>query len=76
MRQMLPDLLRDEWHKRVNQAQRTVQNVSQYRLGLGFGRRIIAVQRELRELDVPVAQIIPNEVIQEPAGLAVLVRVN
>ncbi|MNE74870.1 hypothetical protein D3C80_1709780 [compost metagenome] len=73
---MLPDLLGNERHERVNEAQRAVEHVSEHRLGFGFGSRIRTVQRQLRELDIPVAQIIPDEVVQQTAGLAVLVRVN
>ncbi|MNR62829.1 hypothetical protein D3C85_1849570 [compost metagenome] len=60
----------------MNQAQRTVQHIGKHRLGLGFGSCIRTIKRQLRELDIPVTEIIPNEVVQETAGLTVLVRVN
>ncbi|MNC62432.1 hypothetical protein D3C75_1124530 [compost metagenome] len=60
----------------MNQAQRTVKHIGQHRLRLGFGSSVLSIQCKLGELDVPVAQIIPNEVVQEAACLTILVRVN
>ncbi|MNC31560.1 hypothetical protein D3C75_798850 [compost metagenome] len=76
MRQMLPDFLRNKRHKRMDQAHRAVEYISKYGLCLRFGCGIRSVKRQLRELDIPVTQIVPNEVVQLAAGLAELVRVN
>ena len=65
MRQMLPDLFLDKRHERMNQAHGLIQHISKNRLCLLLRRRICHhISDSLAELDVPIAQIIPDEIIQ------------
>ncbi|CDN46068.1 Uncharacterized protein BN871_KJ_00010 [Paenibacillus sp. P22] len=76
MRQMLPDFLADERHERMDQALRPVQHVGEHGLRRLFGVGILTVQIQLGNLDVPVAQIVPDEIVQQAACFAEVVGVD
>jgi hypothetical protein len=61
----LPDLLRDEWHQRVQQAQRHLEHLEQRapRAALPGSARGRRLQHGLRELEVPVAELVPHELV-------------
>ncbi|MNP84897.1 hypothetical protein D3C76_1844100 [compost metagenome] len=43
---------------------------------LSFGNRIFAVERQFSELNIPIAQVIPDEVVQLPACLPKFISIN
>ncbi len=72
MRQRAPDRLRHERHERVEQTQEGVQRLDERPPGrFAVGRRQAGVgQSDLRELDAPVAELIPDGFVLDPRGLA------
>ena len=63
MRQRLPDLLGDERHERMQQFEGVAQDIDQNLAGnLGLGA--ILPQAGFDQLDIPVAEDIPDEVVQ------------
>ena len=67
--QVLPDLLGDEGHERVEEPQDAVERVGEH----GLGRRVPFAQPDLGELDVPVAELVPDEMVDEIGRLVELV---
>ena len=67
--QVLPDLLGDEGHEGMEQLQDAVEGVGQH----GLGRRVALAQADLGELDVPVAELVPDEMVDEVGRLVELV---
>jgi hypothetical protein len=63
-----PELLGDEGGDRVQEPQQHVQDVPQHGAG-GLGLRTAPGERHLGELDVPVADLIPGEVVEHVAEL-------
>ena len=64
-----PDLLRDVRHVRVEQAQARVEDVDEH----GQRRCLVAgAQADLGDLEVPVAELVPEELLDLAAGLAQL----
>ena len=61
---LAPDLFGNKRSKGVHQLQYLFQNVSQYRQSPGFFRRRISVQRGLCQLDIPIAKIAPDKIVQ------------
>ena len=58
-RSALPELLGDERHERVEQPQAVVEHVGEH-----AQRPLVAgVEAHLRHLDVPVAELVPEEVL-------------
>ena len=68
-RQVLPDLLGDEGHERMEEPQDAVEGVGQD----GLGRAVAFPEPDLGELDVPVAELVPDEVVDEVGRLVELV---
>src|SRR4051812_48934998 len=62
-----PEFFCDEGHERMEQLQNAVEHPRRRVAGLGFFGFIIAVQYRLDEFDVPVAENVPNEVLNRPA---------
>ena len=63
MRQMLPEVFRDEWHERMEQCQHAGQGVHEDILGDFSIRIVLAIETALRRFDVPVTEIVPCEVV-------------
>ena len=57
----LPNLLSNERHKGMQQAQDTLQDMGQRRQGRGFAA---VANPDLRHLDVPVAVVVPDELVE------------
>ena len=69
--QPLPDLLGDEGHEGMQEAQRSFQRGEQRRLrARAFGRRLLAVERGLGQLDGPIAQLVPDEAVDAARRVA------
>ena len=67
-RDPLPDVLRDERHHGVQRAQRGLEHVQQH-LGRLLGQRaVVTVQQRLAQLQVPVAELVPHEVVERLAA--------
>jgi hypothetical protein len=66
-REERPDLLGDVRHQRVQQAQRAVEAEQQRRRD-GGPVGLLVVQPRLRELEVPVAELGPEEVVEVERG--------
>ena len=71
---MLPDLFRHERHEGMQQPQRAVQHRAQD-LRRALGLRGVA-QLDLGDLQIPVAVLRPDEVVDLPPRLAELVLVD
>src|SRR5450830_474065 len=69
-RQALPDFLGDERHERMRQAQGHFQHAHQGATGaaLAFDRRVFVPQHRLGEFQVPVAILVPDELVQGLGG--------
>jgi len=62
--QVLPDLLRDVGHERVQQAQADAQHLTQRFLGGGAASRVLgAKDARLDGFEVPVAEFAPEELL-------------
>src|SRR5216683_144158 len=61
---MLPYFFGNKGHDRVQQVDNPTQDPSRGGLGLGPSRRVLALQDGLSELDIPVAEGAPYEVVQ------------
>ena len=72
----LVDLLRDEGHEGMQQLQDLRQHVQQHLLGADGRVGVIPVQAGLGQLDVPVAEGVPDEVVDLGGGHAQLVLVE
>ena len=62
--EMLPDLLGDKGHDRVQQMDDPPDDPGRRRLRLGARRRILALQDRLCELEIPVAEGAPHELVK------------
>ena len=69
-RQALPDFFGDERHERVRQAQRHFQHAHQGATGaaLALDRRVFVPQHRLGQFQVPVAILVPDELVQGLGG--------
>ncbi|MNW57083.1 hypothetical protein D3C74_348590 [compost metagenome] len=74
MWQMLPDLFGDVWHKRMNQAHRLIQHISQHGLCFLLGNRIFPIEGQFSKLNVPITQVIPDKVIQHTTCFPKFIR--
>jgi len=74
--QHAPDLLGDEGGERVEQFQGGLQDLQQYPPGLGLGGRILAVEVALDPLQVPVAELMPDELVEGRGGVVEAVFVQ
>ena len=63
VRKRLPDLLRDERHERVQELERLDEDIAEDVLCVLARGLILAVEAVLRQLDEPVAVVVPDEVI-------------
>ena len=72
----LPDLLGDERHERVQEAQRLIKDIDQNLLRGKLTLFVLAVKTRLRELNIPVAVGVPDEIINLAGRNADLVRVE
>ena len=63
MRKRLPDLLRDERHERVQELERLDEDIAEDVLCVLARGLIVAVEAVLRQLDEPVAVVVPDEVV-------------
>src|SRR5471030_189946 len=65
-RDALPDFFGDEWHERVRQTQSDFQHTNQGAAGaaLAFNRGVFVPQHRLGEFQVPVAILVPDELVQ------------
>ena len=76
VRQGLPDLLGDERHERVQELENVRQDIQQHLLRAAGAGLVAAVEAGLRELDIPVAVRVPDEVVDLRRGDADLVLVE
>ena len=74
--QSLPDLLGDEGHEGVQQLEHVGEDVAQNLLGPDLAVLVVALEAGLGQLDIPVAVVIPNEVVDLLRGHAQLVLVH
>ena len=63
LRQICPDLFCDIRHERVEQAEHILQDFDQDCSGYLFIFFIVAVQSALDDLDVPVAELVPDQIV-------------
>ena len=63
MRQRLPDLLGDKRHERMQKLEYLNKDIQQDALSALLCRLVVAVETRLCKLNVPVAVIVPNEVV-------------
>ena len=68
----VPDLLGDERDERVEEPQHPVQHVDEHRARGVTALGVRALQRGLGELDVPVAEGVPGELVEGRGGLGEL----
>src|SRR6266700_8415498 len=61
---MLPYFFGNKGHDRMQQVDNPTQDPSRGGLGLGPSRRVLALQDGLSELDIPVAEGAPYEMVQ------------
>ena len=71
-----PQLLGDERHERVQQLQDLVQHPGRGGARLGLGRLVLAVQHRLDQLEVPVAERAPRELVDGAGRLVELVGLD
>ena len=76
MRQCLPDLLGDERHEGMNDAEDAVQDVQKDFLNIFLCFLVISVQSGLAQFDIPVAVGIPDEIIDLAGGNAQLEMIH
>ena len=67
--QALPEFLGDEGHEGVQQPQGVVQHLQQHRQRRGAGA---GLEADLGQLDIPVAELAPDEIMDGAFGLAEL----
>ncbi len=67
--QRRPQLVGDERHQRMDQPEQLVEHVPEDAAGQVRRGLVGAVQRRLGQLQVPVAELIPGEVVQDLADL-------
>ena len=75
MRHALPDLLREERHEGVQQAKRALQDVREdilCRLLRPLARRIFIIEPRFCQLDVPVAELAPDKLVDHAPRFAQL----
>ena len=69
-RDRLPQLLGDERHERMREPQRRLELAHQHRARAARRRRVVgrfgALQLDLRALEVPVAVLVPDELVERP----------
>ena len=75
--QALPEFLRHEGHVRMQKPQAGIEDVDEDGPRVGVAGRgpsalLVATQAHLRHLDVPVAVLVPEEVVDALAGLVQL----
>ncbi len=63
MRQRLPDFFRDVRHKRVQESLRCCSSSDEDTAGAVCALFVRAVHADLCKLDIPIAEIVPDEVI-------------
>ena len=63
-RELLPYLLGNKWHDWVEQVDNAAQDPSRCGLRLGARCRVLPLQDRLRELQVPVTEGAPDEVVK------------
>ncbi len=68
-----PQLLGDEGHEGMEQAGDAVERPGDGRPRLVLGRAVLAVQHRLGELEIPVAEEVPDEAVEHRRGLVELV---
>ena len=73
--QRRPQLLGDERDHRVQQPQQLVQHVPEHPAG-GLGGRAALGEHRLGQLEVPVADLVPGEVVERVADLGELERLE
>src|SRR5260370_33661325 len=62
--QLLPDLFGDERHEGVKQSQNLIERVDENGLGPKAGGLVLAVEGALGELEVPVTELVPEELVE------------
>ena len=60
----------------MNQTLRVIEHIGENRLGCFLRRFICAIQAKLAEFDVPVAEIVPDKVIQQTTRFTELIAVD
>ena len=74
MRQFLPDFLRQERHKGMQKAHRTLEYRAQdIECHIARARVLLVIEARLRQFDVPVAELAPQELVNHAACFAELV---
>src|SRR6478752_3980217 len=66
----LPELLGDEGHERVQRTLQRLEHLAQRALGaaLGGAARRLGLQHRLGQLQVPVAEVVPGELVERARG--------
>src|SRR5439155_826228 len=71
VRQPLPDLLSDERHERMQEPQGRLEHANQGRLRARTLAGVLGViEGQLRDLQIPVAELVPQELVQHGGRVA------
>ena len=76
MGQGLPDLLREEGHEGMEELQGLNEDIAQHILGILLCGLILPLEPGFGKLDIPIAKIVPDKVIDLLSGDAQLVGVH
>ena len=76
MRQRLPDFLGNKGHEGMQQLENIGQNTAQHLLRVDLGRLVVALEAGLGQLDIPVAVVVPDEIVYLLGSHAQLVFVH
>ncbi len=76
VRQGLPDLLGDEGHEGVEQLEHLGQDIAQHLLGPLLAVLVLPLEAGLGQLDIPVAVVVPDEVVDLLGGHPQLIPVH
>ena len=76
MGQSLPDLLGDEGHEGVQELEHVGEHIAQHLLSPDLAVLVLPLQAGLGQLDIPVAVVVPDEVIDLLGGHTQLIPVH
>ena len=68
-----PKLFGDERHERMQELQDLIEHPGRHRARLGLGRIVVARQQRLDQLEIPVAELAPDELVDRRRRLVELV---
>ncbi|SIA82530.1 Uncharacterised protein [Mycobacteroides abscessus subsp. abscessus] len=75
MRKVLPDFFCNERHERVEKPHGIIQYICKNRTGRFLCRFVFPIKRKLRHFNIPVAEIVPDEVIKHTADFTEFIAV-